>query len=386
MSGYSYLISSLLFVSQPQESDTPVESFYDEDYVRNSSYTDLIDLTYHLITRGANKLEKELLVLWEIRLTLLLFNGELPVAKREAINLNNALFQHENPNSPIPPISTNANPLPLLIDNNGSRGNTPRLSPAPNVIYPLPKNNAGLINYLLLMLVLRLKSMRNLALVNELYKLCYQVRLKGSSSKAMSVQLKLFNLSYEIVSVLITTRNYYTLLSLLRSLRRDTTLRVHKLNVPEPQYQTFASNISFLWIYANLVVYSTKVSEPELSTYADQFENEWSSIEDGTKKSLLHVMGTYAPLIGGPNPTSPSLREQDFHIRTFANMIATDKVSPRIICCTLGTWDLENKLDSNFDAGEGYFDSGTSSQSLSKIYAYILSKWSDHVHNVYGME
>lgn len=365
MTSISYLTEPSLFAGLPQDHSKEVSSFYDRDYVESAPYSDLIDITHQLITSGTIQQEKDLLIIWEIRLTLLLFDNRLSAAKLEAVNLNNALFFHENPTS-----------------STGKPGTTPgQTAPAAN--YPLPKNNAGLISYLLLMLVLRLKSTPNLALVNELYKLCYQIRLKGVTAEAQSVQMKLFNLSYEIISVLLTSRHHLALLWFLQSLKRDTSLRIEKPGDNEQTYKNFLSNISLIWIYLRLIIRRGKEPGEKPSAYGEQFEQEWSSIKTSTKQTLIDVLNGFPsssdqPVIG--------LDPIAFLVTEFADLVDSGTISTRIISCTLATWDLENKpfTESDFNRGKSE-ENDQDASSLEKTYSVIMAKWSRYADKVYGM-
>lgn len=366
MIGSSYLKARSLFVALPQTSVTATDSFYHQDYVESAPYGDLVDITHQLITGATIEQENELLALWEIRLTLLLFDGRLSTAKQEAVNLNDALFFHENPTS------TSGRNGPMLTQ------------PAPAANYPLPKNNAGIISHLLLMLVLRLKSNPNLALVNELYKLCYQIRLKGVTAEAQTVQMKLFNLSYEIISVLVISRHYLTLLSFLQSLKRDTHLCHQYHGDNEQHYGRFLSNISLIWIYNVLINRRSKKTGEKLSVYAMQYQQEWSSIAKSTKETLIEALKRFTT---SNNDALLNLDPESFLITQFAALVESDTISARIISCTLATWDLENKpfTDSNSIRGETAQDE-QEANSLAKTYSIIMAKWTQYPDKVYGME
>lgn len=368
MTSTSYLTLQSLFVDLPVDTDRETDSFFDEEYVASAQYSDLIDTTYQLITTGGIELEKDILILWEMRLTLLLFDGRLSTAKLEAVNLNNALFFHENPTS-----SSTGRPGAIVE------------GPSPAANFPLPKNNAGLISYLLLMLVLRLKSAPNLALVNELYKLCYQVRLKGVPVESMMVQKKLFNLSYEIISILVTARHHLTLLSFLQSLKRDSRLRIVSSCENGQLYDTFLSNISIIWIYAQLVIRRGKGTDENLSEYGLRFEKEWSSIKESTKKAFIEAVSLFSPsekhpLIG--------LDPLTFLVTEFADLVSSDIISTRIISSTLAAWDLLNSPFSRPSSNKevSVVEGEKHSTSLEKVYAALMEKWPQYADKVYGME
>lgn len=358
MTSLSHLKSQSLFIDLPEDSVSKTDQFYDERYVVSAPYCSLIDITYHLITSGSVQHERELLLLWEIRLSLLLFDERFSTARLEAVNLNNALFAIENPTS----VAGTSSKV--------SDKSVPK-------IHPLPRNYSGLIGYLLLLLVLRLKSSPNLAFVNELYKLCYQIRLKGAPTEAWKAQEKLFNLCYEIISVLVTAGHHLTLLSFVQSLKQDTCLRSRSPTQCDLRYRRFASNIDLVWTYVCLKLRIKKgINDDAYRAYGLQIKQEWSSIDNSSKRDLLEIMNSE------PHCEKSSLREIDpvkFLIMEFAELVKLDNISTRILCCTLATWSLKTFPFTEYYSSEDH-------ESLEKVHSVIMAKWAQHVDKMYGIE
>lgn len=266
-------------------------------------YNELIDLTYYLLKNNSLSLS-ELLKIWEIRLILHLFNNQLTFSKKEAINLNNALYLNEN-NDIAPPQgqqvqNPNSNNDSRASSMNSGIGNTPSPSPGLQPIYPLPKNNNGLIGHSLLIMILRLRSIPNLSLVNELYKLCYQLRLRssGAEEEKVGLQLKLINLSYDIIVILSITKNYHTLLNYLESIRYELVLQ-KKQNQLSDMYRQYLSNVTLLWVIILIMVYVRNGTKKDRLTdiitkhYQDTFEND---VNELSMNSLSYVLSHILPL------------------------------------------------------------------------------------------
>lgn len=382
-----YLSADSIFVLIP-EAVVPAESFYDSDFLSQASYSDLVHSTYAVLKENQLAV-KEALKVWEIRLTLLLFNNQLSVAKKEAINLNNALYLQENPNA-TPPVSyrpsalTNSSGVSITEASLTSGGRRERSSSA-NLIYPLPKNNEGLIEYPLVVMLLRLRSVPNLALVNELYKLCYQIRLKGTSSEATKVQAKLISLSYEIIMVLTITRNYFTLLSYLDSLRHDVLAKVS-----ETQYGEYYSNLTLMWIIINLLIRSRDKTTEEMVEISKEFQKDFDTyVQPETLHCLTHVLQTITPVIGSGDAAVGS--EESVTLETIAEQISKKTITARIICCTLATWELSNVHTTELSQENGKVSlvvdaPATGDSKVDPVYSNVMSRWGENIHKVYGIE
>lgn len=171
----TYLTKDSLFLKLPTEPTTnsiTLKDLYNDLSANPISYDSIINKTYYLLKSSlSSSPSSELTVqtclkLWQIRLTCHLFNNNLNYAKKELINLNNSLYLNEN---------HNISPSSLNTISGGANGNN-------NLLYPLPKNNLMIIDYKLLILLMRLKNFPNLNLTNELYKLIWQIRLKSNNS------------------------------------------------------------------------------------------------------------------------------------------------------------------------------------------------------------
>ena len=189
------------------------------------TFDSIINKTYYLL-KSTNDISNAL-KLWQIRLTCHLFNNQLSYAKKELINLNNTLYLQENHNITPPPPPPAASSSSSLSLSNGSTPNaTTTTTTNNNPIYPLPKNNQLIIDFKLLILLLRLKNFPNMNLINELYKLIYQLRLKRNdniNNDQISLLLvkNLQNLSYDNIVILTLTKNYLTLINFLSNLIQE---------------------------------------------------------------------------------------------------------------------------------------------------------------------
>ncbi|ABN66602.2 hypothetical protein PICST_59570 [Scheffersomyces stipitis CBS 6054] len=406
-----HLSQDSLFVcppTSPPSSNTSilhlVKSLQSESIGPN--YASLLDQTYHLI-RHPGFSQSQLLRLWHLRLVLHLFNNRLNYAKKEAINLNNALYLHEN-NNAVPPNSaslatSDSASTTASATTNVSRLNTNNLTP----IYPLPKNNWALIDYDLLILLLRLKSLPNLNLINEIYKLNYQLRLKSSSE----LKHKLINLSYDIVVVLLITKNYLSLLNYLINLRQELKL----LPNPDEHYQQYLSNVTLLIIIVETLVLNlrrkstpdTNVEELVIPKYKDSYESE---VQPFTKNSLLHSMQTLQPTIPSQDseitetPAASVYVKQDITLEELVDSVINGSVTTRIICSTLGLWELCNifphfKLESSedgklqflsrkekSDVSEEQLQEFDHDQLLDLAYADLNNHWYKYIYKIYGLE
>lgn len=162
----------LLFVNQPLDSFDQF-NLYDLYYdINDGNFDAAITKTYTLIKLDIfNQVQK--LKLWEIRLLLMIFTNQVDEARTEAINVNNCLY---------------------LVENESPKAE----------VYPLPKLNDN-IPVSLLYLLAKLKNLPNIYLINELYKLTYQLRLKSNDLQNLRTYLQ--NFSYHILLILIITKN-----------------------------------------------------------------------------------------------------------------------------------------------------------------------------------
>lgn len=386
MADTSHLCSDSLFSQIPQGNDDTSDLFYDVEYVRSASNQQLIDCTYRQLKSGDLSVEEALKV-WEIRLTLTLFNDQLQQAKREAVCLNNALYTFENPNAPPLTASRMGSSTSLSDSTSASRGTPHQYT---NVVYPLPKNNDGSIEYRLLLIILRLKSVPNLILVNELYKICYQMRLKGSSSEAIKLQAKLTNLSYEVIMVLTITRNYSTLLSFLNSLRRDVRAKCNNADNGSHN-ERYLSNVSLIQVLITLFVWTKNKSHEELSDLPPEIAATFELVDETSLASLKHVLQSFSSVVGGPQLDHQIKLSDPLSLSKIAELVYNKQLSARTICCTLATWELSNVFRTELveDNGKSQLMVETVDEQKSKldiVYGEIMKRWGRYFNKVYGIE
>lgn len=390
-----FLSKESLFLKFP---NVPLDKCNIEDLLEGikskQPYNELIDLTYYLLKNNSLSLS-ELLKIWEIRLILHLFNNQLTFAKKEAINLNNALYLNEN-NDIAPPQGQQVQSPNSINDSRASSmnsgiGNTPSPSPGLQPIYPLPKNNNGLIGHSLLILILRLRSIPNLSLVNELYKLCYQLRLRssGAEEEKVDLQLKLINLSYDIIVILSITKNYHTLLNYLESIRYELVLQ-KKQNQLSDMYRQYLSNVTLLWVIILIMVYVRNGTKKDRLTdiitkhYQHTFEN---NVNELSMNSLSYVLSHILPLPSSEEmATVPPGALTILHL---VQLILLGDISGRIICSTIGLWDISNVHGYSLTKDEEFklnHQPKEVSDNMSSCYNELTSDWGKFIYKVYGLE
>ncbi|GEQ69518.1 hypothetical protein JCM33374_g3190 [Metschnikowia sp. JCM 33374] len=405
-----FLRQETLFALSPQCSQAPGD-LCNQQYVDKATLAQLLDSTYFVIRGDTLGSAADILMVWEVRLSLLLFTDQLGAAKREAVALNNALYLHENPGAARP-----ANPA--LVKPQGP-GNGPGPGPASvsvsaPPVYPLPTNNDGAISDSLLSLVLSLKSGPSMARVNEIYRLCYQKRLKGDSvrvngapndvpslahpnhSNPTGLQASLMALSYGVIAVLFVSRNYATLDSFLVSLRHD--LKA------DPSNGAYHSNVTLMWLLAKIYMRraSGTVDSTEASVWGPLYDENLGEIAVETWTALTFVTSKVGAQLGGsvfPIVVSP----ETVSVAQLADLVAQDRISVRTVCCLLALWSLAATNHTNLsqdeftiipDQGHHSGDtaagtSGDSSDNMSGVgyvTRYIRSRWGDFYNKLYGLE
>lgn len=382
MSGH--LTDANLFVFRGSDSDEDTDTSTLLESPESASNRSLLQSTYHVLKKKKLSVA-EALTVWELRLVLLMFENQLIAAKKEAVNLNNALYLAENPNTqPQVPLVRS----PLARADSASSRQSASSSPA-NVVYPLPKNNDGAIEFSLLLLILRLKLAPNLSLVNELYKLCYQLRLKGSVGEEAEIQKNLRSLSYEIIMVITITRNYYTLLSFLKSLESDLLAQQQKLDTVNATH--YASNVSLMIVLAYLLI--LQGLDKSEATQTD-LRKRFDDLDDFTKSCFVNVLRTYSPMVSeGAGPAVGPQEEVTFG--GVVELVKAGKLTGRITCCTLASFEIENMYHAAF---EELTVDGTSGKRLvakvvpqlhskfDRAYARVMGQWGNFIHKVYGIE
>lgn len=364
-----HITSEKLFEQLPETRVLP-DKIYDLSYISGASTTQLIDLTHSAIT--ARILEpNETLRMWELRLTLHLFNGKLAVAKKEAINLNTSIYLHENPDQALRP------PVPEKI--NSSAPN------APQYVYPLPRNNDNSIPYRLLLLLLRLKSTPSMGMVNECYRVCYQLRLRGLALQTTVLQNQLIQLAYLIIVELVITKNSLTLISYLKSLLKSLEDQLQS-NHPTNKVNTFAANVKFMLLLAHAVAMlrtpkDSAVQELQFETLREPFNNTPVNVLD----SLRFALNSWASHVGGPTPEE-KLSALDMTFEAVISMLRKGRISTRIICCTLAIWDLDTTFDATIIDDNIKVEVPKHDERLEGIYSHVMSQWGAHANRVFCIE
>ncbi|RCK54846.1 hypothetical protein Cantr_04138 [Candida viswanathii] len=381
----TYLTKDSLFLKLPTEPTTNSITLHDlyADIVSSStSYDSIINKTYYLLkTPLVNTNTNVCLKLWQIRLTCHLFNNTLNYAKKELINLNNSLYLQENHN--ISPSTLNS------LGGQGIGGGGQN-----NPIYPLPKNNLMIIDYKLLILLLRLKNFPNLNLTNELYKLIWQLRLKNTTNenneKCEDMNVILENLSFDNVVILIITKNYLTLMNFLYLLIKE----LKELDSSkESQYY---SNVCLIYVIVNLLVYC---KQKKVNGIIDEVRRIWDEeINQVSKDSLNYALQTITPIVTlQPAPTKKKCETID----DLVDLVNTDAITGRIICSTLGIWDLTNGYGFKLSHSEDGIEFTTAEdvdqepedvsslsdeQLVNKCSDVLSNEWCKYINKVYGLE
>ena len=380
----TYLTKDSLFLKLPTEPTTnsiTLKDLYNDLSANPISYDSIINKTYYLLKSSSSSSQSsELTVqtclkLWQIRLTCHLFNNNLNYAKKELINLNNSLYLNEN---------HNISPSSLNTISGGANGNN-------NLLYPLPKNNLMVIDYKLLILLMRLKNFPNLNLTNELYKLIWQIRLKSNNTPqddTNDMNIILENLSFDNIVILIITKNFIPLINFLNQLIEE----LKELNkTKENQYY---SNICLIYIIINLIVYCKK---GKLGGIFDNVKQLWENdVNQFTKNCLNYSLQTISPIITQSNP-SESIHKCET-IDDLVELVNNDLITGRIICSTLGIWDLINNYDFTLAESEDGLQfrgktsankdiSSLSDEDLANECLKVLeSQWCKYINKVYGLE
>jgi hypothetical protein len=272
----------------------------------------------------------------------------LSIAKREAINVNNALY---------------------LLENVGTS----------NTIYPLPKNNEDISNEMLLLL-LKLKSLPNLSLVNDLYKLTYQVRLKSTDVKSTTTVLQ--NVSFYVCFILQITNNQLSLKSYVSSLKHQSKGLYH-------------SNITLLTIIVELML-NPKNSDSIVTKYQDDYDN----LDEFTINSLKYVFQTISPNINeGKLLEDESINKPTLMLLDISNLVKEKHITSRILGCLLGLWDLHANYHFKLTTENGKLcfvgnELGDhdvermveSDEIIDAILRLVNNSWCKYIHKVYGLE
>lgn len=385
-----------LFTSIPQQV-LESSALSIEDLLRGlktkMDYSKLADMTYWLLKKRDISLRDQL-KLWEIRLTLHLFNDRLSLAKKEAISLNNVLYLQENSNA-------SSGIRRQRGSNEGysspaSSSSLLGLGPAVGQpIYPLPKNNNGNIDHSLLICLLRLKSIPNLNLVTELYKLCYQLRLRYSPLIEAQEQLalKLTNLSYDIITILLITKNLLTLINFLGSIRFEIKTNYND-EALENSVSTlrYLSNVTVLSIIVEaMIAGKTMPHEALMLIIEEKYQTDYDNhVLNFSIQSIAYVLTKISPNISQDSVPLDSLPE--LNLASIVRLVVSGAISVRILCCTLGLWDLTNIFHFGISLEEDKIfllppkDDTPIMPPVDECRMVLMDNWRLHINKVYGLE
>lgn len=425
----SYITDDSLFLKLPvvtQEARPTIEDLLNDLERSKEDYDSMIDKTYYIIKQQELGWDQVLKV-WEIRLTLHLWWNQLGRARKEGVNLNNGIYQSsvaqakslQEKSGVIQPSSTLQNsPSMTSLGLVTSVRQVPGLQPNSNTpapSYPLPKHLS--LRHSLLILLLRLKSLPNMNLVNEYYKLTYQLRLKSTPLSRDDLAMKLINLSYDIIVILIVTKNYTTLVSYLTSIRHEL-LVLGKLSGSEldTQYQQYLSNLALMLVLCELLA-DNYFKTPTTDTVV-KYTPIFDEVNDISKNSLRYVLQNIYPSVGTRGKTQiqenqlsidedyddkeTSTIENDqkpvdpldgspLELSNIVQLIESGALSTRIICSTLGLWDIATSNDKLVISENGIHleesDQQTDDEDLiQKSINLISTNWHKYVYKVYGLE
>ena len=392
------LNQDLLFLKLPSDQQLAEKSASSsvgqllDDLKNKVEYATLIDTCYFLLKNG-NLSHEESLRVWEIRLILHIFDGGISIAKKEGINLNNELYLIEN-KLREPPAAPQTAGIPS--SRTGSLTNVSATgSEATIPIYPLPRNNNSQISHSLLILLLRLKSIPNMNLVNELYKLTYQSRLKASSNSKEPevISLQLANLSYDIIVVLTITKNYLTLVNFIQSIR-------YELDIES----AYSSHLALLWLIIKLILHVKKHASTaggDTDNFTDalvqQYQKDFNSISKLTLAEFQYILSNF-----NPNISVSSVNEEvgEITLELLVSRVQQGLISGRIICCTLGLWNLQNRIGVELKDGELVIEKERKRnkeereeeeeeeevKTVEQCYQAVTYRWLENINRVYCLE
>lgn len=217
--------------------------------INDHHYDDAADKLYGLLQLDSYTDEAKL-KLWQARLTLLMFT-QLERARHEAVALNNHLF---------------------LLEND---------APAASV-YPLPRNNP-MIPTLLLLLLLRLKLKPLVTVINEIYKLVYQTRLK--LTKGGDTRQQLMVALYEVLAALVASHQWLVVLNM--ALLTQSQAQAHN----HDDYRDYASNLSLV-----VMIVSALVGKEISPAQFDQLQLSTKQLWKYAVNNLGDYTGTFADI------------------------------------------------------------------------------------------
>lgn len=368
-------ISSIDLFVHPPSTTIPPDKIKDFSYISSAARTDLIDLTHSVITAAVFPAPQTLRV-WELRLTLLIFEGKLAVAKQEGINLNRSIYLHENPDHPKYNQS--------LAQTSARGGNG---APAPPHAFPLPRNNEKIIPHLLLLLLLRLKSTPSMGTVNECYRVCYQLRLRGLAAESTNLQKKLMQLVYLIIVELIITKNTPTLVSYLESLVAGLQKQIETQKTEFAERYLASIRIVEFLAHGLVILRNTKdttVQDVQFEALRPEFALVMETAPNSLE-ALRFSLNSWAPFVGGPAPED-QLKPEDLNFEAVVSMLRSGRISTRIICCTLAVWDLDASFNAQIVDGRVIVQVDKTGMELDDVYVHVMAQWAGNVNRVFCIE
>lgn len=307
------------------------------------------DATYRLLQTQLP--QAAALQVWEVRLAALVLGGRLGWAKREAVNLNNELYVSENGEPAAPAAPGDA-------------------------VYPLPRNNDLSILPTLMVLLLRLKLIPNLTLVNELYKLTYQMRLRARGARRQCLARQLRGLSYSVVAVLTVTKQYPTLINFGEALLREG---------DDAQYR---QNLALVVLLTKLTLHMRQVrlrgeaDDTVVRRYAALYDTV-GAVALGTLAQVLARYGDAPAASAAPAAsmasTAPAAPAAPLSLARLVQLVRDAAISNRIVCCMVASWELRETF------GERVAPV-TPETDISACYEALVPQWFDNLHRVYCVE
>jgi hypothetical protein len=307
------------------------------------------DATYRLLQ--APLARAAALQVWEVRLAALVLGGRLGWAKREAVNLNNELYVSENGEPAAPAAPGDA-------------------------VYPLPRNNDLSIPPTLMVLLLRLKLIPNLTLVNELYKLTYQMRLRARGARRHCLARQLRSLSCSVVAVLTVTKQYPTLINFAEALLREGDDAQYRCNM------VLVVLLTKLTLHMRQVRLRGEADDAVVARYAALYD----AVGALALATLAQVLARYGgdaaagdAAVASATSAVPAAPAAPLSLARLVQLVRDAAISSRIVCCMVASWELNETF------GEGAAPV-TPETEISACYKALVPQWFDNLHRVYCLE
>ncbi|KAK6201045.1 uncharacterized protein RJT21DRAFT_1006 [Scheffersomyces amazonensis] len=359
-----YITQDILFVRKPAEnlSLLSIDEIYQELDSSSINYDTVIDQLYHII-KSNNHISNinQLLKLWEIRLNLLVFSNRVDIAQQEAINLNNILYLQEN------------------------------IKDESITVYPLPK--LDLKYYRFLILILKLKSEQvsgtngavfnpavGLNIINEIYKLNYQLRLKDTNQ----VQLKLIDLSYKLIINLIRLNSFNTLLTFLNGVIHELVIKTGTADKLEDLQSQYLSNL----IVIALIVNKYLLTETDSSKESIKRILSFKFTELFNNQVNQYTYDTFSYIINKSVSNIDDFIEEPILFKTVIKILGLWDLLDNNPLVTLQhkESDLEpEELPLTLTLNETQQDNVNGISIVDKIYNKVNNQWYNHLDKSYGL-